>query len=852
MPPPEILGIRHYSPACARLVRARIEQLRPHTVLIEGPSDFNDRLAELALPHTLPIAIYSYYGDDAGTASCHAPFAEFAPEWAALDAASAVGARVRFMDLPYWHPGAQELPQRYTLNTLPGRERYARVSRLLQQRCGIDGEDALWDHLFERDADVIGVDPERTEALRLALEHYFDELRSDEPGHPSDQAREAHMREWIAWACVTPGPVLVVCGGWHRGALLGNSRSGAGGEPARLRATGASVGERPTAVPTGRTRGQGTQQSVEPNDSADRRPPLSVMPNSASLPDSAANSVPCPLPPAPLLLYEEPTLTPPAELTRHGSYLVPYSELQLDAYAGYGAGMPSPLWYRWQWREGTAGAARNTLTTIVRALRQARQALPTAQLVQARARILGLAQLRGHAQPLRSDVLDGLLDALVDSAIDEPPPWTARTPPGRATDARLRAALRALAGDGRGELAAGTPQPPLVDEVLALLAAHDLLATAGPRKLELDRRRRDDGQRAEILWRLRTLEIDGFALDGIAATGAARALSPDQHYQERWTLSTPGRQRAQLIEAGAWGATLAEAAARKLEDSLRSDSTPAQLLDAVLGALRCGYHDLGARLAAAARGALATSSDWTALAQAGRRLSALADAGFWGSDLAALLDPLLDLVEQRLSWLIEGRLGASAAADPADIDAVRFLAWRRARAADADHSTALAELLQRRALDPEAAPALRGAAAGALWQSAQAEDTLRFDEAAVIAAVRRLPTAQVLGDWLIGLFALARDAVTRAPTLIAALDTLITAQGDTEFLTALPALRQAFAWFPPRERAAIAEQVARLHGHGSGLAAALLTLPDDVGAAARGAALQQRVGEMLTRWGLQR
>jgi hypothetical protein len=158
--------------------------------------------------------------------------------------------------------------------------------------------------------------------------------------------------------------------------------------------------------------------------------------------------------------------------------------------------------------------------------------------------------------------------------------------------------------------------------------------------------------------------------------------------------------------------------------------------------------------------------------------------------------------------------------------------------------------LQRRALDPEAAPALRGAAAGALWQAAQADDTLLFDEAAVIAAVRRLPTAQVLGDWLIGLFALARDAVTRAPTLIAALDTLITAQGDDEFLCALPALRQAFGWFPPRERAAIAEQVARLHGQGSGLAAALLTLPDDVGAAARGAALQQRVRESVNRWGL--
>ena len=127
----EVIGVRHWSPACARLVRARIQALQPRWVLIEGPSDFNPRLAELALPHTLPIALYSYYGNDAHTSSCHAPFAEFAPEWVALKTAFAAGIGVRFIDLPYWHPGARELPQRYTLRTLPGRERYSKYARAL-------------------------------------------------------------------------------------------------------------------------------------------------------------------------------------------------------------------------------------------------------------------------------------------------------------------------------------------------------------------------------------------------------------------------------------------------------------------------------------------------------------------------------------------------------------------------------------------------------------------------------------------------------------------------------------------------------------------------------------------------
>src|SRR5262249_38070456 len=52
--------VRHHSPACARLVRALIGDLSPSALLIEGPSDFNPRIAELELPHQLPIAIYSY------------------------------------------------------------------------------------------------------------------------------------------------------------------------------------------------------------------------------------------------------------------------------------------------------------------------------------------------------------------------------------------------------------------------------------------------------------------------------------------------------------------------------------------------------------------------------------------------------------------------------------------------------------------------------------------------------------------------------------------------------------------------------------------------------------------------
>lgn len=771
----EVIGVRHWSPACARLVRARIQALQPRWVLIEGPSDFNPRLAELALPHTLPIALYSYYGNDAHTSSCHAPFAEFAPEWVALKTAFAAGIGVRFIDLPYWHPGARELPQRYTLRTLPGRERYSRVQAALQRQCGVDGDDALWDHLFEREADAIGVDATATAQLQQALDHYFDALRADEAGAASDQAREAHMRAWICWALRTGGAVLVVCGGWHRRALT---------EPA----------------------------------------------------------------PAPAHSATEPMLAAPADSPRHGSFLVPYGERQLDAYSGYGAGMPSPLWYRWQWQEGTAAAAHKALRLLVQSQRSKAQPLSTAQLVQARLRVQALACLRGHPQPLRSDLLDGVLDALVDSALEEAPPWHRRALPGRHVDPRLRAALLALAGDGRGRLAEGTPQPPLVADVAARRALLDLLVTGLPRSLTLDRRQSVAAERACVLWQLRVFALPGVVLEGLSASTGARHLSSDQYYSERWLLRVDPHQDSALIEAGAWGATLPEAAARRIEADAAL-ATPAQLLEAVQAALRCGFDALGARLAQAAGEQLAHSTDWSALAKAAQRLAALSDAGFWGRQLDALLAPLLELLDGRLAWLLEARSGADPAHASADIDAVRFLA-RGLMAADPDRQHSRVALLARRARDPLAPPALAGAAAGALWRVEDPALASGFDEAAIIAAARRLPQAEQLGDWLGGLFALARQAVVDAPALVAALDQLVVELDEADFLRALPALRQAFHWLPPRERARLAARLAGLHGGGGALAAHLLAAADPASMSTQGPTLEAALDAMLERYGL--
>ncbi|WP_237277293.1 DUF5682 family protein, partial [Streptomyces caniscabiei] len=164
--PAVFLGVRHHSPACARLVAATIERLRPSYVLVEGPCDLNGRLEELFLGHELPVAVFSHYRDAERAATSWTPLCDYSPEWVALRAGRSVGADVRFIDLPAWHPAFAERANRYA----DAEARYTEVTARLCARFGVDGVDALWDRLFEVADD---------EDLAERLDTYFASVRGD-------------------------------------------------------------------------------------------------------------------------------------------------------------------------------------------------------------------------------------------------------------------------------------------------------------------------------------------------------------------------------------------------------------------------------------------------------------------------------------------------------------------------------------------------------------------------------------------------------------------------------------------------------------------------------------------------
>ncbi|MER5937734.1 DUF5682 family protein [Streptomyces sp. NPDC001928] len=825
MTPPAIgravfLGVRHHSPACARLVGRAIEELRPAYVLVEGPADMNDRLGELLLGHRLPVAVFSHYRDETRVATSWAPLCDYSPEWVALRDGHAAGAEVRFIDLPAWHPAFAERADRQTNRYADAEARYAEATERLCAHFAVDSVDALWDGLFEIEGggevadagafadagdiasagdpddpdDLAG--PGTPDDLQARLDAYFELVRGDAEADAGDRAREEYMASWVRAALAHAGerPVLVVTGGFHQPALRALTYGSNGGGD--LRSDGPELSDHHPAGP--------------------------------SAPPPTWPEVP----------------TPPTGALG-GSFLVPYSFRQLDAFAGYQSGMPSPGYYQQLWEAGPQAAAQGLLRSVAERLRARRIPVSTADLIAARGLTQGLALMRGHAHETRVDVLDGLAGALISDDLDRPLPWTGRGTLSAGTHPVVVEMVAACAGESEGRLHPDTPLPPLVHDVAEQLARLGLADPAAEGPFTVDLTDAAGLTRSQVLHRLRVLGIPGFTRVSGPADGS------DPVFTERWEPGRAGGREAALIEAGAYGARLDEAASVVLGQRARASGTEVGPLAGLLfDAVLCGVGPLCDELLEALAAQVGQVPE---LGPLGEVLTAA--LGLWRHDRVfgvargRLLGSVVAGAADRVFWLAEGlhggtgvdfaRLRALAAARDALLHAPELLSVTREAAAEA---------AARIGRDPRAPADLRGAAVGLRWALGVPDDPATAVQALASRA------ADTLGDWLAGLFALAREEVTAGTTgdgepLIDILDGIVSALAEDDFLTGLPALRQAFAFFPPRERERIAQRLLERRGkHGS--ARSLLRTTADPLLLARARALEENVARLLDRHGL--
>jgi Family of unknown function (DUF5682) len=761
--------VRHHSPAAARLVQKLIIDRPPAIVLIEGPSDFNDRLDELLLPHQLPIAIYSYvHTADNLRRGAFYPFCIYSPEWQALQTARELGIPVKFIDLPWSaRTTARTIENCYSDETLK-RSDYIDT---LCEKLGVADFDALWDTLCE-------IDPALTLTQYLERCHQFCwHLRQTDAGiSSSDLEREALMVEQIQTAqAVYSGQILVITGGFHSSALY------------------------------------------------------------------AALNDPRSIPQLPTLGFLPPILAGSKEVVNQGIALTPYNYDRLDNLTGYNSGMPNPGFYHavWTHRQTGSGSIVSTLLQqVVKSLRKQKQIASTADLIAVQTLAQGLSDLRGHAEIWRSDLIDGVIGGLVKEDMGQ-----------TGTHPFLAAVYQVFRGSDRGRLAPGTPLPPLVEDLHQRLHALDLFPTATKRSIDLDLTpdlqagSPPERTKSALLHSLRLLQIHGIGrTDGTDFTTRTDLTKIWERWQLHWTPDFDSSS----IEASIYGATVVEATIAKLQERANriernAETATLLLLDAALaGVDEClEFSDKLVEL-------IRQEGNFLSLARSIHHLLYLYRYDeILGTAKQAHIAKLLAEAFGRGLWLLDS-LGTPTGDEDLLLKGLGNLleAYERSGQLLAPYRSQFLQILDRVSQDVQQLPSIRGGAIGALWILGETP------MARILETLRYYAQPERLGDFLTGLFQLARETTQRDSHLVLSIDELLLAYSDDEFLEALPALRLAFSYFAPREKNNIAKTLVRSTESGELATTDLLNIPLGADVAIEAIEFESRLFALLDRYGI--
>lgn len=215
---PYIFGIRHLSPAGAWHLRQFLTEKKPRLVLVEGPSDLNEQLADITRPETKPPIAILAYTKEAPVRTILYPFAEYSPEYQAISWCKEYGIECRFIDLP--SDVFLALPSGRQTRT-EGEEERMSVYKLLDRQAGEDEHETFWERVMEHAQDADGY--YQGAALFGSNLREFSQETGRDTDWPETLVREAFMRLQIQKALeegFAPEEIVVVTGAYHVPGLL--------------------------------------------------------------------------------------------------------------------------------------------------------------------------------------------------------------------------------------------------------------------------------------------------------------------------------------------------------------------------------------------------------------------------------------------------------------------------------------------------------------------------------------------------------------------------------------------------------------------------------------------------------
>lgn len=743
-PPVRVLGIRHHGPGSARALATVLEDYRPDCVLIEGPADADGLIEWAGRGLEPPVALLAWDNTDPSQASFW-PMAVFSPEWQALSWAVTHGAQAHFMDLPaaavLAARKAERERARSEADAEAGAEDEVETEEPLDDTSGSeDPSDSGGSEGTDSPADS------GSEGVDVAARDAAQPVRTDPI---AELARLAGYEDPEAW--------------WE--------------DVVELRMEGDPFDALTEAI------GLLREASPETDEATLRREAhMRKVLRAARRAGHERIAVVCGAWHAPALAGRPPKVAQDnARLkgmakVRTSLTWVPWTHPRLAGGSGYSAGVESPGWYHLLFTAPDRPVVR-WLTQVAASLRRQDLPVSSAHIIEAARLAQSLAALRGRPMAGLDELSEAVLSVMCDGST-----------------VRAAAATReVLIGEALGSVPDGVPMVPLDADLRSTAKSLRMAFAAVPKTLSLDLRKPRDLAKSQLLRRLEILGITWGRRQRVASSGT---------FKEVWELEWDPEMSVQVVEAAAFGTTVASAAGNALLGA--TDSLP-QVTRSVEKALTAGLSEVVPTLLGILDEQAAREMDIVRLLGS---VPALARSQRYG-DVRGTDASSLEAVTRAV--LVRGCAGMPAAAANVDAQVARTLRTTIDEVQDViglldKQAATLWNGALRSALATRSLP---GLLAGRITRMLLDAGELDRDDAAsrLSRALSQGTQAEEQAEWIEGFLAGDILLLSYDNTLLEVLNEWLARIGDQAFVDVLPALRRAFGQWPSPQKTDLARQI---------------------------------------------
>ncbi|MCT4607502.1 MAG: DUF5682 family protein [Marinisporobacter sp.] len=191
--------VRHHSLVSSKFVKVAIEEFKPDVILIEGPSDGNHLIENIA-QSKMPVSIYGNIDDKEIKVGVNFPFFNTSPEYVAIELGFKKKIETRFIDFPV-----------YDIDVVRDEKidfEYSNYIGALVRKSGLESFDEYYEKYFE-----IGLSGKKIEDYMMQMLTYCSVTRELSPSNPYNDLRESYMAKKINE--YKKKRTLVITGGFH-------------------------------------------------------------------------------------------------------------------------------------------------------------------------------------------------------------------------------------------------------------------------------------------------------------------------------------------------------------------------------------------------------------------------------------------------------------------------------------------------------------------------------------------------------------------------------------------------------------------------------------------------------------